>query len=28
GQAGFHAPDVHRNERSPWRVVIVARTPE
>ena len=27
-EAGFQAPDVHRNESSPWRVVIVARTPE
>jgi ubiquinone/menaquinone biosynthesis C-methylase UbiE len=25
-RAGFAAVDVHRNERSPWRIVLVART--
>lgn len=27
GQAGFEEPAVHRNERSPWRLLYVARRP-
>jgi SAM-dependent methyltransferase len=26
-EAGFEPPDVHRNERSPWRVMLAARRP-
>jgi hypothetical protein len=24
-EAGLPEPEVHRNERSPWRIVVVAR---